>query len=164
MIPTLAISFVGTIPVDAARAFGGVDIGNIIANEAHIAMKGIKAAMPPMFSNAGLPINALPTTIKIGISKFAVAEFEIKLLKKKQMKPDTMNTNATFIALKSIALISVVAKPVFSKHVPNAKPPATNQSTLQLISLMSSFSNKIYGKRSAQIKQQKKLLEKAVSC
>ena len=97
--PTLAISFVSTNPVDAARAFGGVEIGNVIANDALIAMKGINAAIPPIFSNAGFPINALPITIKIGISKFAVAEFEIKLLKKKQINPEIKKTNTIFIAL-----------------------------------------------------------------
>ena len=43
IIPTLAISLVSTRPVDAAMAFGGVEMGNSMAREAHIAMKEIMA-------------------------------------------------------------------------------------------------------------------------
>ena len=35
--PTLNISLVRIIPVEAAMALGGVEIGSVIANEQHIA-------------------------------------------------------------------------------------------------------------------------------
>lgn len=43
MIPTFAISFVSTRPVDEAIAFGGVEIGKSIAMEAHNATNEIIA-------------------------------------------------------------------------------------------------------------------------
>ena len=71
IIPTLAICLEVTIPVEAAIAFEGVEIGSVIAKEAQIATKGIISDPPPM---------ALLTTIIIGIIKAAEAEFEMKLL------------------------------------------------------------------------------------
>ena len=51
IMPTLVISLVETRPVEAAMAFGGVDIGKSMAMDAHIAMKGISAYIPPILSN-----------------------------------------------------------------------------------------------------------------
>ena len=51
IMPTLVISLVETRPVEAAMAFGGVDIGKSMAMDAHMAMKGISAYIPPMLSN-----------------------------------------------------------------------------------------------------------------
>ena len=52
-----------------------------------------------------------------------------------------MSTSTTFIVLNGMALISAAARPVLLRPVPSAKPPATSQRTLQLISLMSSLVN-----------------------
>ena len=85
MIPTLAISFVSTNPVDAAMALGGVLIGNNIANEAQSAMNEIMAWVPPIAINAswlgasGIA-NASAITIKIGINNAAVDETEIQAI------------------------------------------------------------------------------------
>ena len=80
MIPTVAICFVVIIPVECARAFGGVETGRHIARDAQIATPAIIAGTPPRFSKAGLPAIALPTTIRIGTTRFAEAELEMKLV------------------------------------------------------------------------------------
>jgi hypothetical protein len=82
MIPTVAICLVVIIPVEAARAFGGVDTGRHIATDAQIAIPTIIAGTPPSASNEGLPAIALPTTIRIGTTRFAAAEFEMKFERK----------------------------------------------------------------------------------
>jgi hypothetical protein len=81
-IPTVAICLVVIIPVDAASAFGGVLTGRHIAIDAEIAIPMIIAGTPPMFSNAGFPDIAFPTTIRIGTTRFAAAEFEMKFERK----------------------------------------------------------------------------------
>ena len=68
-------------------AFGGVEIGKSMAMEAHMAMNTIMALEPPSARNWALLAaagSAIPsaTTIRIGISKAAVAELEIKLERK----------------------------------------------------------------------------------
>ena len=83
-IPTLVISLVSTIPVAEAMAFGGVEMGNSMAMEAQTAMKVIMAEVPPMPRNWALLAasgSAIPlaTTIRIGISRAAVARLEMKL-------------------------------------------------------------------------------------
>ena len=87
MIPTLAISSVFTRPVLDAMAFGGVDMGNNIAIDAQTAMNEIMACVPPNARNEALLDavgSAIPsaTTIRIGISRAAVAELLIKLERK----------------------------------------------------------------------------------
>jgi hypothetical protein len=82
MIPIVAICFVVIMPVEAARAFGGVETGRHIATEAQIAIPAIIEGIPPSASNEGLPAIALPTTIRIGTTRFAAAEFEMKFERK----------------------------------------------------------------------------------
>ena len=52
--PTFAISLVSTRPVEDAMAFGGVEIGKSIANEAQEAMNTIMAFEPPSDRNSAL--------------------------------------------------------------------------------------------------------------
>ena len=85
MRPTLVMSLVSTMPVADAMAFGGVEMGKSMAMEAHTAMKIIMAEVPPMAMNCALLAasgSAMPlaTTMRIGISRAAVAELEMKLL------------------------------------------------------------------------------------
>ena len=80
--PTVAICFVEIIPVEAARAFGGVETGRHIATDAQIAIPAIIDGMPPKDSNPGFPAIALPTTIRIGTTRFAAAELEMKFERK----------------------------------------------------------------------------------
>ena len=82
--PTRVMSLVSTMPVADAMAFGGVEIGKSMAMEAHTAMKVIIAEVPPMARNCALLAasgSAMPlaTTIRIGMSRAAVAELEMKL-------------------------------------------------------------------------------------
>ena len=82
MMPTVAICFVVIIPVECANAFGGVQTGRHIARDAHIAIPAIIAGTPPRASNEGFPDIALPTTIRIGTTRLADAELEMKLERK----------------------------------------------------------------------------------
>ena len=87
MAPILAISFVSTKPVDDAIALGGVEIGNSIAIEAQTAMNEIIACVPPRAANTsalGAPgiLIASAITIKIGMSRAAVAELLMKFDRK----------------------------------------------------------------------------------
>ena len=87
IIPTFAISFVSTRPVEEAMAFGGVEIGKSIAMDAQTAMKEIIAWVPPRATKEALLAaagSAIPsaTTIRIGISRAAVAELEMKFERK----------------------------------------------------------------------------------
>jgi hypothetical protein len=70
------------MPVEAARAFGGVETGRHIAMDAQIATPMIIAGTPPRASNSGFPAIAFPTTIRIGTTRFADAELEMKLERK----------------------------------------------------------------------------------
>ena len=87
IIPILAISWVWTRPVDAAMAFGGVEIGKHIAMDAQTAIKTIIARVPPrarnetLFEAAGSAI-PVATTIRIGIRRAAVAELLMKFDRK----------------------------------------------------------------------------------
>ena len=78
MIPILAISFCLTYPVANDSAFGGVEIGKIIALEAAMATPISTVGVPPIGANLS-PI-ALHTIARIGMSRAAVAELEMKLL------------------------------------------------------------------------------------
>ena len=49
------------------------------------------------------------------------------------MSPPTSMTTSAFQLAKGIVLMSVVARPVWLRAVPRAKPPATIQRTAQLI-------------------------------
>ena len=74
--PILAISFCLTRFVAKASAFGGVEIGRTIALLEAMATPISTMAVPPM--GASLSPIALQTTARIGISRAAVAEFEMK--------------------------------------------------------------------------------------
>ena len=76
MIPILAISFCCTKPVAKARAFGGVEMGSIMALEAAMATPMRTVGVPPI--GASLSPIAPQTIARMGISSAAVAEFEIK--------------------------------------------------------------------------------------
>ena len=86
IIPTVAICLVVIIPVECANAFGGVETGRHIASDAQIATPMIIADTPPSALNAselsGLPAIAFPTTIRIGTTRFAEAEFVMKFERK----------------------------------------------------------------------------------
>lgn len=82
MIPTVVICLVVIIPVEWARALGGVLTGRHIASEAAIATPMIIAGTPPRASNEGMPFIAVPTTMRIGTTRFAEAEFEMKFERK----------------------------------------------------------------------------------
>ena len=85
--PTLSMSFVSTRPVEDAMAFGGVEIGKHMAMDAQTATNEIIALVPPSEMNeallaaAGLAIPSA-MTIRIGISRAAVAELLMKLERK----------------------------------------------------------------------------------
>ena len=86
-MPTFAMSLVCTIPVELAMALGGVDIGSTIAIEAQVATNIIIAWVPPKVTNAELLAAAgsdipIATTMRIGISRAAVAELLMKLERK----------------------------------------------------------------------------------
>ena len=76
IIPMRAISFCLTKPVAKAKAFGGVEMGRIMALEAAMATPMRTVDVPPIGSSLS-PI-APQTIAKIGMSKAAVAEFEMK--------------------------------------------------------------------------------------
>lgn len=76
MIPILAISFCFTKPVAKAKAFGGVEIGRIMADDAAIATPMRTVGVPPI--GASLSPMAPQTMARIGISRAAVAELEMK--------------------------------------------------------------------------------------
>lgn len=82
MIPTVAICLVVIMPVEAARALGGVETGRHIATEAQIAIPAIIVGRPPIDSNEGFPAIALPTTTRIGTTRLAAAEFDMKFERK----------------------------------------------------------------------------------
>ena len=87
MIPIFAMSLVSTSPVDAAMAFGGVEIGKSMAIEAHTAMNMIIAWVPPIATKAALLAaagSAIPsaTTMRIGMRSAAVAELLMKFERK----------------------------------------------------------------------------------
>ena len=60
-----------------ANAFGGVEIGRIMADEAAMATPINTVPVPPI--GASLSPIAPQTTARIGISRAAVAEFEMKV-------------------------------------------------------------------------------------
>jgi hypothetical protein len=70
------------IPVEWARAFGGVDTGRHMATDAAIAIPTIIAGTPPRAMKSGLSFIAVPTTTRIGTTRLADAEFEMKLERK----------------------------------------------------------------------------------
>ena len=82
MMPTTAICLVVIMPVECARAFGGVLTGRHIAREAQIATPMIIAGTPPSASKVSFPAIALPTIIRIGTTRLADAEFEMKFERK----------------------------------------------------------------------------------
>ena len=73
--------------------------------------------------------------------RFAAAEFEMKFERIQQIRPPVIITTTMFQDANGTALIRAAASPVRLRAVPRAKPPATIQSTLQSISLRSSFEN-----------------------
>ena len=79
MRPMRAMSFCSTRLVAYAMAFGGVEIGSTIALDAAMATPMSTVDVPPMPLSLS-PI-AVQTTTRIGISRAAVAEFDMKLLR-----------------------------------------------------------------------------------
>ena len=77
IMPIFDMSLVVTSPVECARALGGVDIGNSIANEVHNVAPTISILIPPTGSRAS-PIPT-PTALRIGTIRLAAAVFEMKL-------------------------------------------------------------------------------------
>ena len=74
--PVLIISFCSIIPVAAAMAFGGVEIGSTIPSDDPIATPTRRVDTPPR--GARLPATLAPTTARIGTRRDAVAVCEIK--------------------------------------------------------------------------------------
>ena len=76
MMPIFTMSFCFTRLVEKARAFGGVEMGSTIALDAATAMPMSTVGVPPMAAS----LSPIPeqTTARIGISRAAVAEFEMK--------------------------------------------------------------------------------------
>ena len=112
-------------------ALGGVEIGNDIAQLAETAIPMSTVEVPPMMSSES-PI-PLQTTERIGISKAAVAVFEMKFDKAKHTKPLITRMTIGLSEPKGILLIAFSAKPVPFIAIPRAKPPATIQITAQSI-------------------------------
>ena len=73
--PVFAMSLLSISPVEYASEFGGVETGNIIPSDAEKATTTNNPCRPP--TEAKLSIEA-PIAAAIGISKFAVAVFDIK--------------------------------------------------------------------------------------
>lgn len=117
-------------------AFGGVEIGSDMAQEAATATPIIIVEVPPMLSSE-LPIPA-HTTVRIGIRRAAVAVLEMKLLNAKQTSPDTIMMTIGLNVSNGILFTAFSANPVPFMARPKAKPPATIQMTAQSISFRSS--------------------------
>ena len=88
--PDFAISDVLMMPVEEAMAFGGVEMGSVIASEAAIAVPKRRQRSPPI-SRSLSPIPT-PTAQRIGMRRAAVAELEMKLERVQQMIPAMMST------------------------------------------------------------------------
>ena len=80
--PTTAICFVLMIPVEWARALGGVEIGRHMARDADMATPTRSVLRPPIAMKPSAAVgssrSAVPTTARIGTIRFAAAEFEMK--------------------------------------------------------------------------------------
>ena len=75
--PVLAMSFCSTRFVAYARALGGVEMGSTIALDEAMATPMSTVEVPPIAPSVSCI--AEHTTTRIGISKAAVAELEMKL-------------------------------------------------------------------------------------
>ena len=119
-------------------AFGGVDIGSAIANEAQSATLTTSVVTPPI--PASWSFMPSPTVMSIGTSKADDAELLINVDSVQQSRPAPTSTinykNVSNGMLSTIAF----ANPDCFIPVPRAKPPATIQSTAQSICFMSSES------------------------
>ena len=80
MIPTSVISCVFIRPVELAMAFGGVEMGNSMANEVEAATQTNNVVTPPY--TARLSAIAVPTTARMGTRRLAAEELAMKLAKK----------------------------------------------------------------------------------
>ena len=76
MRPVFTISFCSIIPVDAAIAFGGVEIGSTIPSDDPIATPTRRVETPPR--GARIVEMLAPTSARIGTRRFAVAVCEMK--------------------------------------------------------------------------------------
>ena len=116
-------------------AFGGVEIGSDIAQEAATATPMRIVWVPPIEVN----LSPIPehTTVRIGMSRAAVAVFEIKLLRMKQTNPETTIITNGLNSANGMLFTAFSAKPVPFMARPRAKPPATIQMTAQSISFRS---------------------------
>lgn len=76
-IPIFSISFCWIMPVACASAFGGVEIGRIIARDEPIATPMSSVDTPQRGSRFAVML--WPTTARIGTRRAAVAVCEMKL-------------------------------------------------------------------------------------
>jgi hypothetical protein len=80
---------------------------------------------------------AIPTAQRIGTRRVAVEVWLIKLAMKRQMTPQPIINAIGDQLANGIVLIRWAARPVALRPTPRAKPPATSQSTSQLIAFKS---------------------------
>ena len=113
-------------------ALGGVEIGSSIATEVEIARPMSRARTPPKGSSS--TDSALPITAIIGQSRLAAEECERKLEMRYPITPAATITRKGDILENGIAFTRVLARPVFIRPTPRARPPATIQSTDHSIS------------------------------
>ena len=116
-------------------AFGGVEIGNDIAVEAATAIPISTVEVPPIT----LSLSPIPaqTTVRIGMSRAAVAVLEIKLDNRKQTKPAMTRMTIGLQLPNGILSTATLASPVPFMAKPRANPPATIQITPQSMSCKS---------------------------
>ena len=88
--PDFAISVCEMMPVEDAMALGGVEIGSVIASDAAMAVPKSSVLSPPTARRVS-PMPE-PTAQRIGMSRAAVAELEMKLESSQQMVPAEMST------------------------------------------------------------------------
>ena len=108
------------MPVEEAMAFGGVEIGRVMASEAAIAVAQSKVFTPPISTRAS-PMPT-PTAQRIGMRRAAVAELLMKLESSQQMRPEEMSTTSGLQVLNGIEVTRSLAKPDLLKPRPSAKP------------------------------------------
>ena len=78
MTPVLIISFCSIIPVAAAIAFGGVEIGRTIPSDEPIATPMRRVETPPRGARLAETAAEAPTAARIGTRRDAVAVCEMK--------------------------------------------------------------------------------------
>ena len=135
VIPATNICLVFMSPVEYAIAFGGVLMGNDIANDAAMATPTSSVPIPP-YSPRG-PSMPLPTATMMGTISAVAAEFEMNCESNQQTNPPPMSTTIAGQLSNGIAWTRLSASPVFDMPSPSAKPPATIHRQAQSISFRS---------------------------